>query len=511
MKFLKKYMLALVFLIFFIPRIIGLGSDISNYDAGFWHPRIDSFTNNLLKGNLGKTYQKYHPGVTVLWLGGASKYTFEQLVQYKYGYNPRYMSVHFIKVNFVTIFPLITVISLLGVMVFYFVKNLTDTKLALTFSILLSLEPFFLGITKFLHLTGLQSMFILAALFSLYYFYTVNKKRFFYISAILAGLACLTKIDSLILVAFATFFIIYKDRKNLKTLILNLFLYNSIVVTVFFIFFPALWVHPILTLQKMYLDGIQDTAFANDGDDTLSNIPKLFYIESLFLRTLPSTFILFFVGIYGLFKQKSSSKKSFLIFNLLFLLFNLIVLSIPSKTIDRYLINFLPSFIFIAAFGIYKILAIKSKPIFFIICILIIGWYLVTFARYYPVYSFYYTDLIGAQPGLSKLNFSIKNRGEYYAQAAQYINQTDPDAITKNAVVTESTRVITFSPFFYGSTYPDIKELPEGRSAAYVIIRSNAEKNFPEDKCSFLKSFGPKAPLQYDEVLVYKCSGYKEE
>jgi hypothetical protein len=516
MKYLKSVLASkfylLVFVIFFLPRIISLGTDITNYDAGFWYPRLDNFAKNVVSGDYGETYQKYHPGVTVLWLSGLPKYAFEQAVESKYGYNPRFMPMHFAKLNFVTIFPLIFFISILGVLSFFIIRKLTSTNFALLFSLLLSLEPFFLGITKFLHLSGLQSMLIFTSVLSIYYYYQNKKPIFFYLSSVLVGLGLLTKIDTVIALVFINFFILYKDFKKpfgLKTIIIKILKYNITSILVFIMLFPALWINPINTLHRIYKEGILDTALSNEGDSTLLKIPQLFYIEALFLRSLATTFIFSLLGIFYVFRKKDNY---FIKYNLLFATFMLACLTIPSKTIDRYILDFYPSFMLVSAYGFYTIFNIlKNKILKYSLISLISIYYLVVLVGYYPVYSFYYTELIGGQEFLNKIGFPIKNRGEYYAQAAQYINENDTEAIKKIVLVTESERIVTFNPFFYGTTIPKVSQLPKDRSAAYMVVRKNHDFMVPKDKCAVLQEFGPRAPLKYTELTLYKCEGYKKE
>ena len=155
---LNHKLLIIVFFIYLIPRLISLGADTSNYDASFWYPRMDNFTKNILEGDFQETYQKYHPGVTLLWLSGTSKYVFQELFELVLHFNPRFIPQQFIRLNAAAIFPLVFSISILGAVCYSLLSKITNKKLALIFSIMLSLEPFFLGVSKFLHLSGLGGM-----------------------------------------------------------------------------------------------------------------------------------------------------------------------------------------------------------------------------------------------------------------------------------------------------------------------------------------------------------------
>ncbi len=514
--------LAVVFLIFFIPRIISLGSDISNYDASYWHPRTEKFAKHLIRGEYAYTYQQYHPGVTLLWLSGSAKWMFETAFESYFDYSPRHLSRHFIKINFVSIFPLILVISLLGAYCAWLMSKITGNTFAIIFTIFLSLEPFFLGVSKFLHLSGLGGMFSFASFLSLYYHYYLRQQNeakagnyYFYLSAIFIGLGILTKIDSgigmLMNVIFAAFqeFRISGNKIRLKS-ILGLIKYGLIATIVFVALFPSMWVRPYWTIREIINEGIVDTAFSSEGEVTISGIKKLFYLEFIFLRNLPSTFLLMiaglFIGLRKFMKHKVDEIDKFVLYSgIAYVVLNIAILTIPDKAKDRYISNFYPSLILISSYAFYYFYKYSQKAKIASIAILFII-YTVTLYRYYPAYSYYFTDLVGGPGGVEALGVPVKNRGEYYAQAAQYINKIDPDAPNRNAVLTHREQIKTFAPFFYGKDYTNPKLMPEGALADYIVSRRDLDYLVPKDMCNKLKAFGPSAPFAYEAVIVYKCS-----
>ncbi len=73
---MKNKILTILELTFFISlRVFGLGTDISNSDAARWHRRSESFLSAIKQGNFSATYQKYHPGVTLMWINSLVKQT----------------------------------------------------------------------------------------------------------------------------------------------------------------------------------------------------------------------------------------------------------------------------------------------------------------------------------------------------------------------------------------------------------------------------------------------------
>ena len=63
-----KYEL-LVFVFFVLSRFPCLGHDIFNTDVWKWKSRIFDFGSGVFTMNFEQTLQRYHPGVTLMWLG----------------------------------------------------------------------------------------------------------------------------------------------------------------------------------------------------------------------------------------------------------------------------------------------------------------------------------------------------------------------------------------------------------------------------------------------------------
>ena len=74
-----------VFLLTHLPR---LATDSVNSDALLWHKRSEAFVTALKAHDFAKTYQKYHPGVTLMWISGSafefSRDTFYNFEVYDY-------------------------------------------------------------------------------------------------------------------------------------------------------------------------------------------------------------------------------------------------------------------------------------------------------------------------------------------------------------------------------------------------------------------------------------------
>lgn len=518
-KFVSRnnLLISFVFLIYFIPRIIGLGSDMANIDTMYWYPRMEVFTRKLLQGDFKATYQQYHPGTTLLWMSGFSKYTFQKAFEYKYKYDPTYIPHQFIKIQFASTFPLVFVISILGTLSYWIISKLHSRKLALIFSVTLSLEPFFLGISKYLHLTALSTMFGFAGFLIFLYFLKYRSKKSLIISGILAGLAISTKVSVLIfqpIIGLSALYVLLMQTKNKKylkqiwTAIYTVAIQFIIAAITFFVVNPFMWVAPIWGLKKIYNGGIVNTGFGGGMPDTFTNSQYLYYLETAFIRTTPILFIAFLCGfVYFFIKIKQNPKDNLFISTILLFILYYLFLSIPSKLKDRYYVEMMPGLILIASYGIYWLINNLNKlrtSILIGVYILYMGF--VTYT-YYPAFSFYHTELIGGPKGLLEKGIRPTNRGEWYAQAAQFLNTQDKTPETKNILMGNESLVKTFAPFYYGTTYAELGAIPDnkGHKVHYIITRNLNQKYVPQDVCPFFKGFGTRGPLAFDNVFVFKC------
>jgi len=509
-----KSIYVLIFLIFLVPRTVGLGSDIANYDSSYWYPRMQDFTKYLLRGDYKQTYQKYHPGVTLMWVSGTAEYVFENTFEAVLHFNPRYIPQQFTRLHFATKFPLVVIISFLGTLQFFYIRRLYDTKLAIIFAIMLSLEPFFLGVSRFLHLSALTAMFMFTSFLMLYYSLEKkgkHSKKLFYLSSIILGLGILTKIDALIAAPVNAILILYyglSEKTKIKTLLTKSTFYFFLTFLTFYALFPAMWVAPFSTVYRMYFEGILDTAFNSDngGAYSITNIKTLYYFEFIFLRSLPTTVIALIFGLYlNLRSIKLKKSNKFINWVIIYFFFNLIILAIPEKLKDRYLINLYPPIMIIAATAIYNLITLKNKSLKFSTLGIIVILYMLTIYRYHPVYSFYHTDFLGGPAGIQKIDLALKNRGEYYAQVAAYINKTDSEAHNRNVILSQREMVRSFAPFFYGQTFTNPKFMENGFNADYIVTRQDLDYLVPRDKCTLTKIFGPKDPFGYTMLRLYTC------
>jgi|694.fasta_scaffold02523_14 hypothetical protein len=516
--FNKHKLFIIVFLIMLVPRLLDLGWDEWNVDAPRWQVRSDQFIRALEKGELEDTYQSYHPGVTLMWLSGISKYAFYEVFESVYGYKayvaPGYVYPEkFFVVAFIAKFPLVFVISLLlaySINLLY--KTGIDKKYLYIFAFMISFEPFFLGITRFYHLTGLETSFVFSSFISIYYYlYTDRKyKNYLYLGGLFVGLGILTKLSAVIVLPFliAMIFVCnYMKGKFIKPFFIDATILIVFSYLTFLILFPAAWFNPIGIFSKMRESGIDNIAFKDGPHRSILQNKYLYYYEIFFIKSLGLTFISLFAGLWLIFRKKvqNNNLKNLLLWAGLYILYYCFVLSFPSKQMTRYTLLMYPFALLISSYAIYTLFNYLNKKWFYA-AILIGLYYVLILQSIYPVFSTFHSDLIGEYPGYAKIG-TIYNDGEHYLQVGQYLNTVGGmDAYNYALVLPSANKDMSVGNAFVGHTF--VKNIRGDKKFKYVYI---APDYYSLDKvpsnCEYVRGFGHRWPFKFDFLSLYKCPG----
>ncbi|NMB69993.1 phospholipid carrier-dependent glycosyltransferase [candidate division WWE3 bacterium] len=353
---LKRIGLILIFvLVYLVTRVPRLQNDIINPDGVNWHYRSQQFINGLKYGDLNKTYQHYHPGVTVMWITAPAIELYRQIPG-----NDKYDMYNFMGFDFVAKFSLVLAQLILTlVIVFYLTKIIGFNKSLLAMSIL-SLEPFFVGNSRLYHLDILLSLFLFLSL-CLYYLALQNdSKKYFMLTGISVGLAFLTKTIGIVLFAYLvlyTLLIGFINKKSKHNLLMVFIFIVSFCASVF-AFFPALWVNAAYIIPNLFSEGMRvGVRKGHDvivlGEDVMDG-GILFYPLVLLIKLSPfllSGFLAYviitlksFRNFLHLSKIKQLLSDNFTLLLIGFYLGYFIIMTVPSKKLDRYMLVEYPVF-----------------------------------------------------------------------------------------------------------------------------------------------------------------------
>lgn len=476
--------LILISILFFTLRLIGLGFDQTNNDSARWFNRSENFLQAIKDGNFSETYQKYHPGVTLMIINSLLRQTF-----YTYQYSFMEQKIDFMSpflfpfFNLVSKFGNIIVVYFLLLFQVYLVSKIWRKKTALVYFLFLAVEPFFIGINRWFHLTSFEVMFGFTAILLILYWFKIKKIIYLIFSAIFLGLAVLTKLTSIILLP-VIFFVIFSNFKKDKSLS-SLVLFSIISYGTFCILFPAMWVDPIIVISRLL-----DSIFHAVGEDPrrvqLGFYTNLFYYPLILLfKSSPIIIILFNFAIQNYKKIKSFELNVLFLTLISYFLF----LSFSDQKIDRYSLVFFPSIILISSIFVSKL---EEKYIYIYSSFSVLfAFFVFTFYSYQ--FSAYYNPLLGGTS--SALKFGVyENGGAYFNEAAFYLNNRE---IKNNVLVPDNYEA--FSYFYFGKSVRD-----KSLNYYYVVTSLDIDRlSFNNLGCgNLIQTFGP---IDQKVVAIYSC------
>jgi hypothetical protein len=190
-----------IFLLAFLPRAINPISWPMQ-----WYERAIRFGDAVLAGDWAGTFQRYHPGVTTMWLSGIGLKVFASLrglsPDQLLGTEPTQPGV-IAEAVVAGVMPLALVIALCIALCYVLLRRLMDSRVPFVAACLLALDPFYIAQSQVLHVDALLATFMLvSALFLLNY---LHRRRAvdLALSGLFGGLALLSKSQALFLIPYA--------------------------------------------------------------------------------------------------------------------------------------------------------------------------------------------------------------------------------------------------------------------------------------------------------------------
>ena len=214
----NKFKLAfgIIIFAFIFLRVLGLGNDISNSDALRWHRRSENFLHAIKTGDLESTYQRYHPGVTLMWINAFTK---QALFSYNYSFsedaaaNTLENSAYFSTIHQISKTVLVLVLTLLFIVQIYLISKTFNNLASILYGTLVVFEPFIVGMDRWFHLTALETSLVFTSFLAILCWKKIKKNNLVLIfAAVLYGLAFLTKTSSLIILPVLLVLIILPDK-----------------------------------------------------------------------------------------------------------------------------------------------------------------------------------------------------------------------------------------------------------------------------------------------------------
>lgn len=338
----KTFLMLTITAVFLFTRFYNLNKARIWEDNYSWLYRINHYPWILelnLKGlnkpdrdmeYLGKI--SYHPGVTLMSFSGISTRYGKKVVKL---FDPNYVQCGYFEgcqylhlELFLAKLPLILISSVAFFIILKIISEKYDWISMVIFGLIVISEPILFTTSRDLHLDFIQSILIMLT-FALFISKNTWKNHLF--SGIAFGLTALTRFASIV---FLPSFLLI-DIKRGKSFLKNFLGFLTSATFVFFLMYPAMWFHPIKTVeyilegsvesssdtidiakgnQLTYLGGVLE--YLNKSNEGLSTVWKILFIisvGSLIYKTIKGESyellqIIIFFGLYFLFINFSGKR-----------------------------------------------------------------------------------------------------------------------------------------------------------------------------------------------------------
>jgi len=513
----------LLFLLAFLPRAV-----YPVARSTVWHFRGKEFIQALAEGEWAGTLLAPHPGVVTMWLAGVANRLGEAFVPGFAGPMARRMAVE--------VLPLALVISLAIVLAYFLLRRLFGRQVATVSTLLLTIDPFHITISKTVHVDAVMSVFVmLSALWMLLAAGEERPRRWRYVAAsgAFAGLAFLSKSPSLFLIPYLLLctgswkLVQLLERgaaahgarwrpwlRAAGDIAATALVWLVILAAVFFLLYPSMWVQPGETLQttfarvRYHTTNPHPTQVLFMGRQTLEDPGPLYYPVNLALKTTMVTFPLFFVALPFLFDPSLDRRKRYaLLMTLAFVVFFTAQMTLARKKSDRYDLPAFQFWVIAAGFGAVqgaRWLARGRRWLFNSLLAALVGvQFLVSIPRH-PYYGTHYNRLFGTPKSILERGIVPgQEQGEGLDLAAEYLNSLPlAPRLVVGAQIDEF-----FMQYFEGKTVPmtdeEVDYLVFARNS---VVRARREDNWMHLWESY-RGRQPKRVISFDGVpyvWVYK-------
>ncbi|HLD25666.1 MAG TPA: hypothetical protein VJC05_01315 [Candidatus Andersenbacteria bacterium] len=440
---------AVLLIVALIPRAIDLGLFLTA-DEKNWIGRSYEFIRAFKDWRFNDMLQTTHPGVTTLWLAGAAVSATIVLrdVPFSFSTLPHFVS------GTQGVLAVVTALVVPGI--YFLLRRLWSTQrlLPVLASALIALDPFLIGYSRVVHVDALlASLLFVATLATLVYVRLGYSERWLIVSAMLSGLALLTKAPAVFLVPFFWLAVWACEGRALwrwRTIVergRDFILWLLLVGLIFVLLWPAMLFvsNPKGNVLVVKRDLVTAAATPHHMAEAYS-LNAYHYVFTLLTRTTPVTLGFASVAILWLglsrvlsrpFPRPTASVRSTVWLLIAYAFFFILMMTLGAKKGDRYILPAWPAIDVLAAVG----LAVVGRWLAHIAVLFKIQGsrflrYLVTAPallallylgavdyRYHP-YAIAYSNPLFPDNLSQELGW-----GEGLEQVGEWLNRTDPDSI----------------------------------------------------------------------------------
>jgi 4-amino-4-deoxy-L-arabinose transferase-like glycosyltransferase len=521
-----------LFALALIPRALALGGFLTADEAYHWFSRARLFIYAFSRRDYAHTNLVGHPGVTTMWLGGLGDRLFAWLAETgRAGAADQALDWALMRL------PVALATAACVGLAYPLLRRLFGERVALLAGLLWAADPFLVAHSQLLHVDALlTSLVTLALLYALVAFGfdlpagerpPRPRRGHLAASAVCGGLALLTKSPALVLLPMIGLIAglaaldgrrtkgegptTNDQRPTFGTVLTSLALWAGVAALVWVALWPAAWLGVPQAVASIFLQAEADGGSPHGWGNfflgqTVADPGPLFYPVALAFRLTPWTLVGLLAGAAALLRGGVRRGRAALLVLLLFALGFTVLMSIPPKKFDRYLLPVFPTLDLLAAVGLlwlgqgltglvrsggekppalgpqhspsppHPLTPSPRRPLSsalaWLAAVLALGGNLLW---YHPYELAYYNPLLGGP--VTAVRTIPVGWGEGYEQAAAFINAR-PDGRDR-PVATWFEPVLR--PFVAAGTVPMIRALEPGQAGyAVLYIDQLQRRNVPQ-------------------------------
>jgi hypothetical protein len=453
-----------------VPRLLQLDYFLM-VDENLWYERSASFLQGLVSGDLEKTVQTGHPGVSTMWSGtiGLSLHYVrsglpgESLAQFADRMTTMPATLSTLRLLRL---PLALLSALSVTLAFVLGRRLLGLGPALAGAALIAFEPLFVAHSRVLHHDSPAADFSLLAVLSWLLFVKEGRRRYLLLAGAGMGLAIISKVSSVFLLGFGGLTLLpflWQQRQHLWTglrgvaaMWLTLVTVTSLVIV---LAWPAIWVAPGRVWNTVFGFITHESGPHASGTFFMGRpVPDaglLFYPVGLAYALTPLTLGGLLLALIGLglawnrYRRTSPSERTsewqWVIGPLLYAVLFVVFMSLIKKKQERYVLPAVVIFDLVAGWGYCQLVNIgfqflrlrssifnrQSSVSYAVLSLLLLAGQFAFAWPTAPYFSTFYNPLLG---GAAKAqDVVLIGRGEGLEQAVRYVQAQSGEEVPQVA------------------------------------------------------------------------------
>ena len=480
-----------------VLRLLALDVFLSG-DETKWICRGINFHTALARGDLKATYQSEHPGVVTMWIGTLAVSLSQagewvDLCAQTGGSKLTRVEDHAVLARLPSLIfrarRLVAIVTWLGIVgIWWLSRRLFDEQTALLGTVFVGLDPFYLALSRVLHLDALLTTFVsLSVLSLLVYLRGGHQCRYLALSAVTGGLAMASKSPGLFLIPWTGLLLLglgwprvggqgCKRRSEVPKIAV---LWGVMALGTVLLLWPTLWVDPLSALGRVFNEALRYAEEPHGQSNFFWGAIRpdpgpAFYPVAWAFRTSPWVMVGFLLILPG---WRSRGKRPILLALGGFALAYAIFMTLGAKKFDRYLLPVFPFVDLLAAAGWGELLQnwlpatglSWRRWLSALLILVLLAAQFVALWPGQPYYGSYYNPLLGGARTAQRV--LLIGWGEGMERAAHYLNQK-PNAEQFHV---NTAHISQFAPFFQGHT-SSASELDLAESDYYVFYINTIQR-----------------------------------